>query len=97
MDTFQTTSSATLNQLADFFDIVWPDADVDLTENALIITLPTNKQYIINKHSVTQQIWVSSPFTGAHHFTHQKDTWVCTRTGIFLEDLLKNECATYAP
>lgn len=97
MNTFHTTASVTLNQLADFFDIDWPEADVDLTEDALIITLPSDKHYIINKHGVTQQIWVSSPFTGAHHFTYQEGTWVCTRTVISLENLLTNERTTYAP
>lgn len=97
MDTFHTTASATLNHLADFFDTSWGDADVDLGEDALLITLPTHKQYIINKHGVTQQLWVSSPFTGAHHFAYQEGAWMCTRTGIRLEDLLKNERETYAP
>ena len=96
MTDFQKTSSLALTQLADFFESSWPIADIDLLEDALIVILPGNNQYLINKHGVTKQIWVSSPFTGAHHFSYQEGKWLCTRTGELLGDLLRAEQETYA-
>lgn len=91
MNNFHKHADQMLNQLADFFDEFWSEADVDLLGDTLTVTLPTGQQYVINKHGVSHQIWVSSPFTGAHHFHLSHGVWTCTRTGIHLEDLLKKE------
>jgi len=96
MNNFHTASDLLLNKVADFFDSSWPGADVDLLEDSVIITLPAGQQYVINKHGVTQQIWVSSPFSGAHHFVYQNDQWTCTRTHIRLEDFLLDQRNVYA-
>ncbi|OJW49056.1 MAG: iron donor protein CyaY [Alphaproteobacteria bacterium 41-28] len=90
MEDFHKASSQTLEELAEFFE-TWPQAEVDLLEESLTITLPKKHQYLINKHGVTRQIWLSSPFTGAHHFQLKKNQWRCTRTDILLEDLLIEE------
>lgn len=96
MDDFHQASAQILEELAAFFEISWPQADVDLLDDTLSVSLPSGQQYLINKHGVTRQIWVSSPFTGAHHFHFKNDRWRCTRTNIFLEDLLIEEQKTYA-
>jgi frataxin len=96
MDDFHKTSTQTLEEVTDFFESSWPNADVDLLEGTLTVNLPKGHQYVINKHGVTRQIWVSSPFTGAHHFHFTDNTWHCTRTDIRLEDFLLNERDTYA-
>ncbi len=95
-NTFLTTSDLALTQAADFFEETWPGADVDLIEGMLTVTLPTTQQYVINRHGVAQQIWVSSPFTGAHHFQGHQEKWECTRTQMELMDFLRNECRLYA-
>jgi frataxin len=96
MDDFYTTSTQMLEKISDFFESSWPHADVDLLEDTLTVTLPDKHQYVLNKHGITQQIWVASPFTGAHHFYLKEGRWRCTRTGACLEDLLLNERNTYA-
>jgi iron donor protein CyaY len=85
-----------LEKISDFFESSWPHADVDLLEDTLTVTLPDKHQYVLNKHGVTQQIWVASPFTGAHHFYMKEEKWRCTRTNICLEDFLLNERNAYA-
>lgn len=95
MDDFYKASTQTLEELADFFE-AWPHAEVDLLEESLTITLPHEHQYLINKHGVTRQIWLSSPFTGAHHFQLKDGQWRCTRTDILLEDLLIEEQKIHA-
>lgn len=96
MDDFYTTSTQALEEINDFFESSWPHADVELLDDSLTIVLPAGRQYVINKHGVTRQIWIASPFTGAHHFQRVEKKWRCTRTNTFLEDFLADERNTYA-
>lgn len=91
MEDFYTLSAHILEELADFFESSWNFADVDLLDGVLTVTLPHGQQYVIHKHNVTHQIWVASPFTGAHHFHFKDNQWYCTRTGARLQDLLSTE------
>jgi CyaY protein len=96
MDDFHKVSTLALEEVSDFFEFSWPEADVDLLDETLTVTLPKSRQYVINKHGVTQQIWVASPFSGAHHFHMKEGEWRCTRTGTKLQDFLLNEKTAYA-
>ena len=66
--------------------------DADILDEILTITLPDNKQYVINKQSYVQQIWLSSPFSGAYHFDYSvdKNMWL-TRKNDDLRRLLSSE------
>jgi frataxin len=96
MDDFYRNSSIVLEEVATFFESSWNLADVDLLEGTLTVTLPHKQQYVLHKHGVTKQIWLASPFTGAHHFRLKEGQWVCTRTGVRLQDLLLAERDAYA-
>ena len=96
MEKFLIISEVILNRATDFFEGSWPGADVELLEGVLTVTLPENHQYVINRHGVTYQIWLSSPFTGAHHFKWAHGAWECTRTHIELMDFLIKERRLYA-
>lgn len=96
MTDFYTESKKKLEEVADFFEYNWTKADVDLLEDSVTAFLPEKKQYVINKHGITHQIWLSSPFTGAHHFMFYEGAWVCTRTGREIDDILYEEHETYA-
>ena len=91
MDDFYTVSTLILEEVSEFFESSWPQADVDLLDSTLTVTLPHGQQYVIHKHGVTRQIWLASPFTGAHHFHLKEGEWRCTRTGTRLQDLLMAE------
>ena len=96
MDDFYSVSTLILEEIAEFFESSWPQADVDLLDGTLTVILPTHQQYVIHKHGITRQIWVASPFTGAHHFHLKEGQWRCTRMGTRLQDLLMAERDTYA-
>jgi frataxin len=68
-------------------------ADVDLRGGILTIELDDGRQYVVNKHAPTRQIWLSSPISGAAHFEHDAATatWRSTRGGAVLTDLLAAE------
>ncbi len=52
--------------------------DVDINGQELVLN-NVKGTYQINYHGVTQQIWVSTPVTGAHHFEYRDADWVSTR------------------
>jgi len=95
MEDFHKISEKMLEVVGDFFESTWPKADADLVDGTLTVSVP-NGQYVINKHGVTQQIWVASPFTGAHHFRFKEGVWRCTRTEISFQDFLVNERRDHA-
>lgn len=74
---------------------VGDDAEIDLRGGILTVELDDGRQYVINKHAPSQQIWLSSPVSGAGHFSHDAatDTWRSTRGGAVLTDLLAAELA----
>lgn len=97
MDDFYRISTLVLEKVAEFFESSWNLADVDLLGGTLTVTLPHHQEYVIHTHGVTHQIWVASPFTGAHHFHLQEGQWCCTRSGTRLQDLLIAERNAHAP
>jgi iron donor protein CyaY len=96
MDNFDSAANQKLEELAHFFEEFWSKADVDLLEDSLMVNLSERHQYLINKHGVTHQIWVSSPFTGAHHFKYKEGSWVSTRTDESIEAFLQHEKNAHA-
>lgn len=74
---------------------VGDDAEIDLRGGILTVELDDGRQYVINKHAPTRQIWLSSPVSGAGHFAHDAATgaWRSTRGGAVLTDLLAAELA----
>jgi iron donor protein CyaY len=43
--------------------------EVEYLSGVLTVTLPGNRQYVLNRHRVTQQLWWSSPVSGAKYFS----------------------------
>ncbi len=79
-----------LQYLSDLSDILENSYDADYVGGSLLIN-HTKGQFLLNYHGVMDQIWLSSPLSGAHHFVYQDDQWICTRTGRDLEDILRND------
>ena len=69
------------------------DADVDLRGGILTVEFDDGRQYVINKHAPTRQVWLSSPVSGATHFEHDpaRGIWRSTRGEAVLTDLLAAE------
>jgi len=69
------------------------DYEVDWGNDVLTLTLPNGRQYVINKHRASQQIWVSSPVSGGWHFAWNtaSASWQSTRINQELLTLLRAE------
>jgi iron donor protein CyaY len=79
-----------LKYLSDLSDFLENDYDTDHSEDSLLIK-HAKGQFLLNYHGVMDQIWLSSPVSGAHHFSYQDNEWLCTRTGRALEYILRND------
>ena len=79
---FLDLANKTFNNLFDFLNEQYSDLDVDFVENNLSIEFD-DKTFVISIHEPTSQIWLSSPFSGAHHFNlkdpNDLKSWYSTR------------------
>ena len=66
--------------------------DVESSEGVIALELTDRAQFVINKHEASRQIWVSSPKSGATHYSYDEDEdcWV-TEDGVSLTDTLAEE------
>jgi frataxin len=56
------------------------DAEVDLQGGILTVIVPEIGTYLVNKHRPNREIWLSSPKSGAWHFSHDPQAgWISTR------------------
>jgi frataxin len=93
---FHTLADRTLARLQSAMEAaLGDDAEVDLRGGILMVDLDDGRQYVINKHAPSRQIWLSSPVSGAAHFAHDpaSGAWRSTRGGAGLTDLLATELA----
>jgi frataxin len=95
---FEQTAAASLQQLADLLDDADARGDLEAELRGGILTVAVaGKQFIINKHGPSQQIWVSSPISGGLHFAYNAEAqnWQLP-DGRELFSLLTHELQTLA-
>lgn len=91
---FETLAENTLDDLMEQIDESLGDRmEVDLDGGILTIELENGGQYVINKQAPNKEIWVSSPISGAKHFTYNDGlkAWTDTRGEDKLYDFLSSE------
>lgn len=92
---FETLAEETLERIAETIETADEagDIDVDFHEGVLNISLESGKVFVVNKHSAMQQIWLSSPVSGAYHFEFDRgqSSWRSTRSDDVLLPLLQQE------
>lgn len=72
------------------------DLEAELDSGVLSIMMPDEREYVINKHTPSRQIWVSSPYSGASYFEFVENQWVAKRAckealGKSLNNFIKSE------
>ncbi|MGE0152273.1 MAG: iron donor protein CyaY [Reyranellaceae bacterium] len=88
---FDTRAEAELNELAERLEAASEALEVDFDAGNLTVDLPDGGQYLLNKHYIHRQIWLSSPRSGAHHFELEGEVWRSTRGPQTLRALLAAE------
>ena len=64
--------------------------EVDWQSPVLRLITSAQKEWYINRHDQSEQIWLASPVSGAHHFSCQKNGWL-NREGVSFAHLLAKE------
>src|SRR5262245_28086510 len=69
-NSFESIAEHSLEELAELLELSDTKGvlEVEYSDGVLTITLPMNKQYVINRHRVTEKLWWSSPLSGAKYF-----------------------------
>ncbi|KAJ7225747.1 hypothetical protein GGX14DRAFT_640690 [Mycena pura] len=98
MERYHMLSDATmdglLHALENLMDmLVNPAYEVEYHSGVLTLQLGDKGTYVINKQPPNKQIWLSSPFSGPkrYDYNEQNSTWVYSRDGQSLPDLLNRE------
>ncbi len=89
--TFVDEKLENLAELIEQTDTNYTLEDVEYQDGVLTLTLEDDRQYVINRHTPSRQIWLSSPVSGAGHFSHQQDDCWIDSKGRDLYKLLKEE------
>jgi len=73
-----------------------PNYEVEYHSGVLTLGLGDKGTYVINKQPPNKQIWLSSPFSGPkrYDFSPAKDSWIYSRDGRAMGDLLNTELST---
>lgn len=94
---FMMVAEATLNRLVDMIELCDEDGqlDIELESGILTVALPSGKQFLINRHKPSMQLWLSSPLSGGLHFDYNEVTkaWEL-KDGRRLDTLLRAELET---
>lgn len=67
------------------------DIDYETSGNIMTLEFEDRSQIIINKQEPMHEIWLASK-SGGYHLQYKDDTWLCSKTGLSLIELVKREC-----
>ena len=71
------------------------DVDYEVTGNVMTLEFENRSQIIINRQESMREIWLASK-SGGFHFKLVDDKWTCSKTGMELFDMVKEECEKHA-
>ena len=99
IENFQNLAKKTLDHIFNLVEKKFQDFEVDFEGENLIIEI-NNSTFVLSIHNPTQQIWMSSPVSGAHHFEYKEHgneyKWVSTRdNSIYLLEKLDMELSSF--
>lgn len=88
---FETLAEVELNHLAERLEAASDALEIDFEAGIVTVELESGGQYLINRHAVNREIWLSSPVSGAWHFRAADGLWRSTRGTETLRALLAAE------
>ncbi|KAI5172565.1 frataxin [Nematocida sp. LUAm3] len=58
-----------------------PDANVSMSHGVVKAEFPPLGTYVLNRQPSKQEIWLSSPVSGPHHYRYRNNQWIDKREG----------------
>lgn len=92
--TFDSLAGETLEAWFDAIEAAGlDDLEVELGEGILTVNVESGGTFVLNKHAPMRQLWLSSPYSGATHYSFDPagQRWINTRGGQDLATLLADE------
>ncbi|MBY8164272.1 iron donor protein CyaY [Vibrio fluvialis] len=71
------------------------DIDFETSGNVMTLEFDDGSQIIINRQEPMKEIWLASK-SGGFHFQWKEQQWICTKTGMELFTMVKQECEKHA-
>ena len=71
------------------------DVDYEVTGNVMTLEFENRSQIIINRQEPMREIWLASK-SGGFHFKLVDEKWTCSKTGMELFEMVKEECVKHA-
>jgi len=71
------------------------DIDYETTGNVMTLEFEDRSQIIINRQEPMKEIWLASK-SGGFHFQWKDGQWICSKTGVELISMVKQECEKHA-
>lgn len=85
---FLTVAEAEMQSLEAWLEAASEDIDCMRSGNVLTIELENGEQ-VVNIQTPMHEIWCASRF-GGHHFSLQEGAWKDSRSGVTLEDIVRD-------
>jgi CyaY protein len=84
-----------LEQIEQMIDDSGADIDYETTGNVMTLDFEDRSQIVINRQEPMHEIWLASK-SGGYHFQYTDQQWICSKTGLELLALVKQECSKHA-
>lgn len=92
---FHQLVDAQLQNIEEAIDESGADIDYEVTGNVMTLEFEDRSQIIINRQEPMHEIWLASK-SGGFHFKLIEDKWTCSKTGLELMTMVKEECEKHA-
>lgn len=88
---FVSLTTKIFNMLARQIEDQDPAGEIDVIVSSDVLTIESHiGTFVINRHTVLQEIWLASPVSGPHHFAYREGRWLNKDGGEFF-NILQNE------
>ncbi|MGC9400866.1 iron donor protein CyaY [Vibrio genomosp. F10] len=84
-----------IQSIEDAIDESGADIDFEASGNVLTLEFDDRSQIIINRQEPMHEIWLASK-SGGFHFKFIDQQWICSKTGMALFTMVKQECEKHA-
>ncbi|GMQ48030.1 iron donor protein CyaY [Vibrio sp. 10N] len=88
---FHQLVDAQLQNIEEAIDESGADIDYEVTGNVMTLEFEDRSQIIINRQEPMHEIWLASK-SGGFHFKLIEGKWTCSKTGLELMAMVKEEC-----
>lgn len=91
---FDLSAKILMNQISEEIEKQDIDFEIDIEfSNEVLKFEVSEKIFVINKQTPTEEIWLASPISGPYHFSYQKNKWIDKKNNE-LKSILESEISS---